>query len=95
MNAQNVIRRPINSEKGTALNEKFNVYLFEVNRTANKLEIKMAVEKLFGVKVSAVRTVIGRGKVLNRGLQSGRKRNFKKAYVTLKEGEKIALFEGV
>lgn len=95
MNAQTVIRRPLSSEKGTSLNEKFNVYLFEVERTANKLEIKMAVEKLFGVKVSGVRTVNGRGKVIRRGLQTGRKRNYKKAYVTLKEGEKISLFEGV
>ena len=95
MNAQQVIRRPLNSEKGTSLNEKFNVYLFEVERTANKLEIKMAVEKLFGVKVAGVRTVNGRGKTIRRGLQSGRKRNYKKAYVTLKEGEKISLFEGV
>lgn len=95
MNAQTIIRRPLNSEKGTALNEKFNVYLFEVLRTANKLEIRMAVEKLFGVKVTAVRTVNGRGKNVRRGLQAGRKRSFKKAYVTLKEGERIALFEGV
>ena len=95
MNAQTIIRRPLNSEKGSALNETFNVYLFEVLRTANKLEIKMAVEKLFGVKVTAVRTVNTRGKFVRRGLQNGQKRNHKKAYVTLKEGEKIALFEGV
>lgn len=95
MNAQTIIRRPLVSEKGTALNEKFNVYLFEVDRTANKLEIKMAVEKLFGVKVAGVNTVKTRGKTVRRGLNAGRKRNHKKAYVTLKEGEKIALFEGV
>ena len=95
MNARDIIRRPINSEKGSALNEKFNVYLFEVSPKANKVEIKQAVEKLFGVKVATVRTVIGHGKLVRRGLSMGRKRNQKKAYVTLKEGEKIALFEGV
>ena len=95
MNAQDIIRRPINSEKGSALNEKFNVYLFEVSPKANKVEIKQAVEKLFGVKVATVRTVRGHGKLVRRGLNLGRKRNQKKAYVTLKEGEKIALFEGV
>ena len=95
MKPQDIIKRPLDTEKARAIMEKNNTYLFEVNRTANKLEVRMAVEKLFGVKVTAVRTVNTRGKTVRRGLQGGRKRNHKKAYVTLKEGEKIALFEGV
>ncbi len=95
MNAQDVIKRPLQTEKGTALNEKSNIYLFEVARAANKVEIKLAVEKLFGVKVTIVRTVNTHGKIVRRGLNASRRANIKKAYVTLKQGDKIALFEGV
>lgn len=95
MKAHDIIRKPLDTEKGRALNEKQNVYLFEVAKAANKLEIKMAVEKLFGVKVNQVRTVINHGKMVRRGLTTGVRHNVKKAYVTLKEGEKISLFEGV
>ena len=95
MNAQDVIKRPLQTEKGTALNESSNIYLFEVARAANKVEIKLAVEKLFGVKVTIVRTVNTHGKIVRRGLNASRRANIKKAYVTLKQGDKIALFEGV
>ena len=95
MKPQEIIRKPLDTEKGRALNEKHNVYLFEVNKRANKLEIKMAVEALFGVKVSEVRTVRAHGKKVRRGLNVGVKNDNKKAYVTLAEGNKIALFEGV
>ena len=95
MNASDVIKRPLTTEKGTALQEKSNIYLFSVAPKANKLEIKAAVEQLFGVKVASVRTVITHGKVIRRGLNVSRRANLKKAYVTLREGEKIALFEGV
>lgn len=95
MNAQDVIKRPLQTEKGTALNEAQNIYLFEVDKRANKVEIKLAVEKLFGVKVTIVRTVTTHGKVVRRGLNATRRANIKKAYVTLKQGEKISLFEGV
>jgi len=94
MTPQDIIRRPLETEKGTALREKANVYLFEVNKAANKLEIKNAVEKLFGVHVESVRTVVTHGKVVRRGLNTGMRGRIKKAYVGLKEGEKIALFEG-
>lgn len=95
MNAQDVIKRPLQTEKGAALNEAQNIYLFEVDKRANKVEIKLAVEKLFGVKVTIVRTVTTHGKVVRRGLNATRRANIKKAYVTLKQGEKISLFEGV
>lgn len=95
MTPQEVIKRPLTTEKGTALNEARNTYLFEVARKANKLEIRTAVEKLFGVKVASVRTVVTHGKVVRRGLNASRRPNMKKAYVQLKQGEKIALFEGV
>ncbi len=95
MKPQEVIRKPLDTEKARALNEKHNVYLFEVNKRANKLEIKMAVESLFGVKVREVRTVRAHGKKVRRGLNVGVRNDNKKAYVTLAEGNKIALFEGV
>ena len=95
MKPQDIIKRPLQTEKGTALNEQTNIYLFEVDRKANKVEIRGAVEQLFGVKVTTVRTVTTHGKVVRRGLSSTRRANIKKAYVTLKQGEKISLFEGV
>ena len=95
MKAQEIIKRPLTTEKGTALHEKGNIYLFEVNKRANKLQVRAAIEQLFGVKVDSVRTVVTHGKVVRRGLNVSRRANIKKAYVQLKEGEKIALFEGV
>lgn len=95
MKPQEIIRKPLDTEKGRALNEKNNVYLFEVDKRSNKLEIKMAVQALFGVKVLEVRTVRSHGKKVRRGLNVGVKHDIKKAYVTLNEGEKISLFEGV
>ena len=94
MNAHEIVKRPLETEKGTHLRTLQNVYLFEVNKAANKLQIRKAIEQLFGVHVTGVRTVIGHGKVVRRGMNLGKKRNMKKAYVSLKEGEKIALFEG-
>ena len=94
MNAHQIIRRPLETEKGTALRELANVYLFEVDRSANKLQIKAAVEQLFGVHVTNVRTVVTHGHKIRRGLNEGVKARIKKAFVSLKEGEKIALFEG-
>jgi large subunit ribosomal protein L23 len=68
---------------------------FEVDTRATKAEIKQAVEKVFSVKVLRVRTVHVRGKNARVGRSSGRKRNWKKAYVTLNEGDQIEFFEGV
>ena len=72
-------------------------YVFKVAKTATKAEIKDAIEKRFGVKVDSVNTLINRGKMkrVRMGMVAGKKSNWKKAYITLKAGQKIAEFEGV
>ncbi len=93
--AYQVILRPLLSEKGTRLKEEANQYLFRVAKTANKIEIKQAVEQLFKVTVLQVRSVRMQGKVKRLGRFQGRQPNWKKAIVTLKAGESIELYEGV
>lgn len=90
-----IVKKPLISEKGQRLNEEANQATFEVAMSANKIEIKQAVEKLFSVRVDHVRTMIVRGKERRVGRRSGRTPNWKKAVVTLKPGETIELFEGV
>ncbi len=90
-----VLKRPLITEKGTLIREHANVVVFEVDRDATKAEVKIAVEKIFSVKVEGVRTAIVRGKSARMGRFAGRKRNWKKAFVTLKEGDQIEFFEGV
>jgi large subunit ribosomal protein L23 len=92
--AQDVIVRPIISEKAERGRETSRQYAFEVHRDATKIQVKGAVEKLFGVKVTAIRTNIARGKNKRVGRFMGRRPNWKKAIVTLREGDTIALFEG-
>ena len=92
-NYYEVIRRPIISEKSTALAEIGGKYAFEVAVGANKNEIKDAVQKLFNVKVRQVRTLVVHGKV-KRSVRAETKRpNWKKAVVTLAEGQKIDFFQ--
>jgi large subunit ribosomal protein L23 len=91
---QDVIVRPIISEKAERGREAERQYAFQVHRDSTKIQVKSAVEKLFSVKVTAVRTSIARGKNKRVGRQVGRRPNWKKAIVTLKEGDTIALFEG-
>jgi len=94
-----IIRKPVVTEKSTDLREHSNRYVFSVDVKANKQQIKKAVEKMFDVKVTAVRTAVFRGKrsvVMNRsGRFEGYKPNWKKAYVTLAEGDSIELFDVV
>jgi large subunit ribosomal protein L23 len=90
-----IIRRPIITEKGTILKDESNQVVFEVALEANKSEIKKAVEKLFKVSVLAVRTQNRNGKRKRLGRIMGRRRNWKKAIVTLKEGSRVNFFEGV
>jgi large subunit ribosomal protein L23 len=90
-----VVLRPLLTEKGTRLKEEGNQYLFRVAKTANKVEIKHAIEQLFKVSVVAVRTVQLRGKVKRLGRFQGRRPDWKKAIVSLKEGQSIELYEGV
>ena len=84
-----VIRRPLITEKGMNVKETQNTLVFEVAEKATKTEIKQAVESLFKVKVSAVRTAIVEGKERRRGKFTGYRPDWKKAYVRLREGEKM------
>ena len=88
-----VLIRPIFSEKTTSLQNEGNVYTFEVGETANKLQIKNAVQTLFDVEVQAVRTVIMRGKNKRFGRFYGKRSNWKKAYVRLADGQSLNFFE--
>ena len=93
MNAKEVIRRPLITEKSTLMRDAGqNVILFEVAPSANKIEVKNAVEELFKVKVAEVRLFNVRGKVKRMGRYAGKRRDWRKAYVRLKEGEKAPDF---
>lgn len=89
-----IIRVPRITEKGARIKEKNNVLTFEVRPNANKVQVKKAIEELFKVKVADVTTVRIAGKTKRVGMRVGRRSDWKKAYVTLKPGEKIAIFEG-
>ena len=88
-----VIRRPIISEKSTALAEVGNKYAFEVASQANKQEIRDAIQGLFNVKVRSVRTMVMHGKLKRIGRFEVKRSNWKKALVTLSEGQKIDFFQ--
>jgi large subunit ribosomal protein L23 len=92
---RSVVRRALITEKGTVQREDQNQYHFEVATTANKIEIKRAVEAIFSVKVASVRTLMLHGKVRRQGRYSGRRSDWKKAVVTLKPDQKIELFEQI
>ena len=89
-----VLRRPLLTEKGQAMRDTGGKYLFEVASSANKVEIAKAVEALFGVRVAKVNTQWMRGKPKRVGRHAGKRANWKKAVVTLREGDVIDLFEG-
>lgn len=89
-----IIRSPLITEKGTLVNEQANQVLFRVAPDANKVEIQKAVEQFFNVKVVKVRTVNVLGKTRRVGRSFGRRSDWKKAYVTLAEGQRIDFFEG-
>ena len=89
-----IIRAPRITEKGARLKEKNNVLTFEVKVDANKIQVRKAVEGIFKVKVADVTTVKNAGKNKRVGQRVGRRSDWKKAYVTLKPGEKIDIFEG-
>ncbi len=94
MNPHKIIIRPLITEKNTNL-MALNKYSFEVNGSANKLQIKQAIEEVFSVTVTAVHTMNVRGKLRRRGNRYGYSADWKKAIVTLAEGNRIELFEGV
>ena len=91
-NLYDVIRRPLITEKTTRLKETQRALCFEVHRDATKPEIKKAVETLFGVKVADVRVAVVHGKVKRQGRFQGKRPDWKKAYVVLKDGEKMVEF---
>ena len=95
MIAHDVIKRPVVTEKTNIQKEVHNQITFEVDRQANRVEIKQAVESIFKVNVAAVKTMQIKGKRKTRGRIVGRRRNWKKAIVTLMPGERIDFFEGV
>jgi len=92
MRPQDIIVRPIITERATELKDQFNKVLFEVAHKANKHQIKDAIETLYSVKVTDVRTLIMHGKVKRRGRAVGKQPNWKKATVTLKQGDNIDFF---
>lgn len=88
-----IIKRPVISEKAAALAEVGNRFVFEVDRKATKTEVKEAIQRLFGVRVLAVRTALMHGKWKVRGASRMKRPNWKKAIVTLPEGQKIEFFD--
>jgi large subunit ribosomal protein L23 len=95
MLAQELIRRPLITEKATRLKEASNTVCFEVAVTANKIEVARAITKLFGVKVVDVRLANRQGKMKRMGRFIGQRKAWKKAYVRLAPDQKIEFFEGV
>lgn len=91
---QDVVKRPLITEKAERNREATRAYAFEVHRDATKIQVKQAVETLFSVHVTAIRTALRAGKIKRVGRTVGRRPSWKKAVVTLKPGETIALFEG-
>ena len=92
MKLTDVIRRPLITEKTTVIREDGRTLVFQVARDANKIDIKRAIEKLLGAKVADVRTATTRGKLKRQGRYIGRRSDWKKAYVTLRAGEKLPDF---
>jgi large subunit ribosomal protein L23 len=92
MTAYEILERPIITERASSLQERFNQVAFRVKRDANKYQIRDAVETLYGVKVVNVRTMNMPGKLKRRGSSVGRRPAWKKALVTLKQGDGIDFF---
>ena len=95
MIASEIIKRPLITEKTSIQKELYNQLTFEVDRRANRIEIKRAIETAFNVRVSAVKTIQVTGKIKQRGRIVGKRRDWKKAIVKLMPGERIDFFEGV
>jgi large subunit ribosomal protein L23 len=93
MNIYDVIQKPLITEKSTVEKDSRGIVAFQVHRDANKLEIKEAVEKLFKIKVVDVNTINVAGKAKRFGKHFGKRSNWKKAYVTLKQGSSVDFFE--
>jgi large subunit ribosomal protein L23 len=94
MNLYDIIRRPLDTEKFDRARDQHNQYAFEVDKKATKLQVKYAVENIFKVSVTSVNTQVLHGKNARMGATTGRRANWKRAIVTLKDGDAISLFEG-
>ena len=92
MNLTDVIRRPLVTEKTSILREDGRTIVFQVAPGSNKIEIRHAVEQLLGAKVASIRTSIAHGKVKRQGRYAGRRSDWKKAFVKLREGQKMPEF---
>jgi len=94
-----ILKKPILTEKASILTEKLNRYAFQVDHRANKLQIKSAVEEMFGVKVKSVNTSVVTGKMKSRqtktGIATGRAAKYKKAIITLNDGEVIDFYSTI
>ena len=90
-----IIKRPLVTEKTVLLKEESNQFSFEVDRAANRIEIRRAVEQIFKVKVDSVKTIQVKGKTKQKGQIIGKRNDWKKAIVRLLPGERIEFFEGV
>jgi large subunit ribosomal protein L23 len=94
-----ILKKPILTEKASLLTEKLNRFTFKADHRANKLEIKQAIEKMYGVTIEAINTMIVVGKIKSRntkaGITSGRAAKYKKAVVTLKDGETIDFYSNI
>ena len=95
MIANEIIKRPLITEKTSIQKELYNQLTFEVDRRANRIEIKRAIETVFNVSVSDVKTIQVTGKIKQRGRIIGKRRDWKKAIVRLMPGERIEFFDGV
>ncbi|MEA3361044.1 MAG: 50S ribosomal protein L23 [Thermodesulfobacteriota bacterium] len=95
MDFYRIIRKPLITEKGTKQKEQANQYAFEIDRTANKVMVRNAVEEIFKVKVINVAVMNMKGKRRRVGKNLGKKADWKKAIVRLAPGEKIEFFEGI
>ncbi len=95
MRTYEIIKAPLDTEKTNLQKELHNKVSFEVDPTANRVDIRKAVEKIFDVKVKSVRTMHVKGKIKRRGRILGQQKNWKKAIVTLMPGSRINFFEGV
>lgn len=97
--AREILIKPIISEKAEQLSEERNKYTFVVDKQANKIQIRKAIEEMYGVTVNAVNTMVMPGKNKSRftktGVQKGRQASFKKAIVTLAQGEEIDFFSDI
>ena len=95
MSTESVVISPLVTEKGTVVGEKSNQVVFRIRPNASKAQVRDVIEDLFTVTVVKIRTANFLGKQRRRGRTLGRRPNWKKAYITLKEGDRIEIFEGL